>query len=853
MADNTVASWGGLEIQLVSEDVVNAINTVKGVMELVNEFLSIGLQIAEIAKTFVTSNLNLARAAIKEIIALLRGMIQDLLNVGLFANFADLEILNRNKSGLKGGYDGWERRMITRLNDRNDPNRPNFSESTTVLALFVYVGVPDYKLFVGQYFNKKYFDPLIQSINAFKALFGYSTSGPNPGLPIAVNLHTEYASPTGTTSQDVSLVASSLAGKSRVKVVWQSAPAAGGSDQDPNPQPPSSGYIVEVSCYPHGFQAGWIAPATAGTGSSVPGASTSDQAYTTGQYMTATTGRTLTIFGGEDSINLSPEVAWPNGYVPGHGTLPAGHTPLYFYTDPSAPDPIIKAFGKSEDGRTHYNQKSFFVPERSVFTQMLSGANYTFELKKEELPKFCPIEEGRINTTLAEDPQTVYVRVIPVTSRITEGNFKEARWTPRPRHDDSASLVTIVCPSGGVDPPIGNDDFGTPSEVLEVAIPNENQNLYAKAIQTAIAILVLSRSDLMAPDPVAENAPPATDATFHPTGLESVATEVFRWMNIQNPTDYFSRRRISPESFVQDLYPRIVEQADRYLRTQGTLPPSVLNAMAPTFHDLVDWKWSDSEVSGALNNSNLNYTILESLNPTRPIDTPLASNRYCTKNYYSGITNTIVLGGLLAKWLGSGLGVIFHPGSLDTAPVIGPSLEADPKYWFARQMIPAGIYMKARMVLGITSDQSARNTSQRGSWLATKPFSVRAPTGRLLTILDKMDGFLNVLLAGAQTGADAILRFISFLEQRVREIQELIKRIEGLLDIPFLIPFPEAKALLLITNGTAGVVTGLLQSEEKPTEGAGAYACGTAMIAGGSVPRVLIELLSAGIRNASGD
>lgn len=168
-------------------------------------------------------------------------------------------------------------------------------------------------------------------------------------------------------------------------------------------------------------------------------------------------------------------------------------------------------------------------------------------------------------------------------------------------------------------------------------------------------------------------------------------------------------------------------------------------------------------------------------------------------------------------------------------------------------MIPESLYLKARMVLGITSDQSARNTSPRGSWQATKPFSVRAPTGRLLTILDKVDGFLNVLLAGAQKGADAILRFISFLEQRVREIQELIKRIEGLLDIPFLIPFPEAKALLLITNGTAGVVTGLLQSEEKPTEGAGAYACGAAVIAGGSVPRVLIELLSAGIQNASGD
>lgn len=853
MADNTVATWGGLEIQLVSEEVVNAINTVKGVLELVNELLDIGLQVAEVAKTFVTSNLNLARAAITELITLLRGIIQDFLSVGLYANFADRALLRANKSNVKGGYDGWERRMLTRLNDRNDPNRPDFSESTTVLGLFIYVGVPDYTLFVDQYFNKEYFTPFFQIIKAIKALFGYSSDGPNQDLPIATNLHVEYASPQGTNSQDVTLVASSFAGKSRTKVLWNCAPAPGGSDQDPNPQAPSPGYIVEVSCYPRGFQTGWIAPATAGTGSTVPGAADGAQAYTTGQYLTATTGRPLTIFGGVDSINILPEVTWPAGYVPGRGTLPSGYTPLYFFTDPSAPSPIIKAFGKSADGRTYYNQRTFFVPKRSVALQIVAGGTYSFELKREELPKYCPIVEGNIDEARAQDPQTVYVRVIPVTSRITADNYQQARWTPQPRHEDNATLVNIVCEGGNANPPIGNSDFGTPSEVLEVAIPGEDQNLYAKAVQTAIAVLVLSRSDLTAPDPITENAPPTLDPSFVPTGLESASTEVFRWMNIQNPTDYFSRRNVAPLSFIQDLYPRIVEQADRYLRTQGALPPSVLNAMSDDLHALVNWKWSDSSFPGAQNNRALQHTILESLTATSATGTPLALNRYDTLYYSAGTTPSDVLASLVDKWTTSGLGTVFHPDSINNAPVIGPSLAASPEYWYARQLIPVSIYQKARMVLAITSDQSARRTSPQSSWLATKPFSARAPTGRLLTVLNKVDGFLNVLLAGAQTGADAIVRIISFLEQRVREIQELIKRIEGLLDIPFQISFPEAKALLLITNGTAGLVTGLLQAQEKPTEGAGAYACGAAMVAGGAIPRVLIELLSAGIRSASGD
>ena len=81
----------------------------------------------------------------------------------------------------------------------------------------------------------------------------------------------------------------------------------------------------------------------------------------------------------------------------------------------------------------------------------------------------------------------------------------------------------------------------------------------------------------------------------------------------------------------------------------------------------------------------------------------------------------------------------------------------------------------------------------------------------------KVEGFLNTALAGLQDVADGILRVIAFLEQRVREIQELIKRIETYLDIPFQISFPSAKVLLLITNGTAGVITGLTGATDKPT------------------------------------
>ena len=119
---NTVATWGGLEIQLVSEDVVTAVDTAKGFLEVLNNALSVALAAGEIAKTFVTSNLNLARSLVREILNSLRNLIQDFFSLGVYANFSDLQLLQRGTASLKGGYAAWQRRMLAQLNNRNDPN-----------------------------------------------------------------------------------------------------------------------------------------------------------------------------------------------------------------------------------------------------------------------------------------------------------------------------------------------------------------------------------------------------------------------------------------------------------------------------------------------------------------------------------------------------------------------------------------------------------------------------------------------------------------------------------------------------------------------------------------------------------
>lgn len=839
---DTVATWGGLDIQIVSQEVVDTVDSVKSFLTLLNEGLEIALAVGDVVKTFVTTNLNLARALANELISALRNLIQDLFSLGLYVNLGDNDLVKRGVSNLKGGYPAYERRMLTRLNDRNDPNRPNFTETSTVLALFYYVGVDI--SFTDDLLDTRKFDPLMQFLRAFGSLFGFDVGGPNPGLPTVANLRVEYGSPTNTSTHDFTTAWSSLMGKSTIEVMWNVAPAPGGSNQDPNPTIPPCAFLVEVSCYPTGFQVGWIAPATSGTGDP-----NGEQSYTTGTYQTADTGRPLVIFGGEDSIKLTSDILWPSGFTNG-STLPPGAHPAFFFRDPSNPEVIRKAFGKRSSDGKYFNQRSFYVGSDSNLVQMVSGGTYSIRLNIDDIPLYCPIVNGEIDTDNATRPTSVYVRVTPVTDTVTETNFNQdaCKWTPKARTSDDSTL-THIGPGSGTGSP-GDADFGTPSTVLEVAVPSEHQDLYGRALQTAIAILVLSRSDLVPPDPATANEAPTPDSSYTPHGLESVATEVFRGIGISNPEEYFSIRGESPESFTEDLYPRIVRQADDYLWTQGAMPAAVLAGMVGIFQDLVRWEWADTTVSGASGNRALSRTILESLgmvtNPSRMI---VSRNRYSTRDYWSGTTPSSVLSSVSREWRAGTFGVQYNGTSLDSAVVIGPSSGPQPGYWYARDLIPQDLYDKARQVLAITADQSVQRTAN-GSWKTVRVFSARAPTGTMLRVLTKVEGFMNTSLTGLQNVADGILRVIAFLEQRVGEIQELIKRIETYLDIPFQISFPSAKVLLLITNGTAGVISGLTGAQNKPSEGRDGYAGGGVIVAG-SAPAILVELLAAGVSSAS--
>jgi len=158
--------------------------------------------------------------------------------------------------------------------------------------------------------------------------------------------------------------------------------------------------------------------------------------------------------------------------------------------------------------------------------------------------------------------------------------------------------------------------------------------------------------------------------------------------------------------------------------------------------------------------------------------------------------------------------------------------------WYARDLIPPSIYTDAQTVLSL----AAGNTTAAGGWLAFRPFQSVGNISGLAEISTTITNFLGAVGAGVQGGADLITNFISMLEQRVREIQEVIRSIEVYLAIPLSIEIPDAVGLIIVGNGMDGIVSGLVSATNKPTDGPNAYAGGLVVL-GGGVPAIITDLI----------
>lgn len=139
MAQGTDGQWGTLSFE-IPDFLKDARDTINSVAEVLLAALDIALTALRIGKAYLVAFLDPVIALVQALITELEGLLHDFQSLGLYMT-GDWKLLNWPFEEVKGGFSAYERRMIGRLTDRTDPTRPDISPTTSVLALFFYLSV----------------------------------------------------------------------------------------------------------------------------------------------------------------------------------------------------------------------------------------------------------------------------------------------------------------------------------------------------------------------------------------------------------------------------------------------------------------------------------------------------------------------------------------------------------------------------------------------------------------------------------------------------------------------------------------------------------------------------------------
>ena len=161
----------------------------------------------------------------------------------------------------------------------------------------------------------------------------------------------------------------------------------------------------------------------------------------------------------------------------------------------------------------------------------------------------------------------------------------------------------------------------------------------------------------------------------------------------------------------------------------------------------------------------------------------------------------------------------------------GLNVEAASNIVFARTLLTeyegGQLIREAKIALGLAGNLWKRNDDE--AWIAI----------RFLDVLPGIDDFLETISNWVQAIKDAIqsivdtiIKYIEWLEARIIEIQQLIRRINALIQslLGHLFQVPACSALMCISNGTDGVLSDLMNSQYKPNDGPLAYGAGIALV-----------------------
>lgn len=166
------------------------------------------------------------------------------------------------------------------------------------------------------------------------------------------------------------------------------------------------------------------------------------------------------------------------------------------------------------------------------------------------------------------------------------------------------------------------------------------------------------------------------------------------------------------------------------------------------------------------------------------------------------------------------------PSGFTTTPTDGSGFV--PCRWAFRNYESGVLFTEAAIALG--SVVAAARPDQDGEWIAIRFLDAFPSIDGLVRALQQ---WLDSLNESTNSVVDAILQYIDFLEGRLTELQQLIRRINALIQaiLSLTIGMPQSHGMYLLAEGTQGVVQGLLTSESPPIDDAADYGMGILVVA----------------------
>lgn len=805
-----------------------AANQIRDVLSVQVGLLNVALTALEVTRALLPGNLNAITALVDSIIEEIEGTLEDFRDIGLYVT-GDWNLLGGDFQDVRGGYQAFERRMVGRLTNRDDESRPNFSRSSSAIAIYFYVSA-----------DLSDVEALISFMQRIMKFMGREL--PLQVYTPPVGLTVQYGLEGATVSQLGPIFSERARGgiPKQANLRWQMAAPSPQTDVA-FPRKPPPGFLVEVSVLKDGLRLGWDArKANAGQ--------TDNRA--SGVVLDPLTGSPFRLYGGSDILDVG-DLTSPT-FTPAEDGNSDTETRVYAFSDrlDRVPIPLDKL--KDGEGR-HLLQRTFFVSVPTL-SEVGPGQGFHGVLRAQDMPyqaDFSLDSDGNVVVEVGEQATEVYVRISAVTQELADRISVENRpgntgplAAPLGHFTLSREVVTAQASTLGqvfVGTGTTDADKTVPSTPLEVTFPSDTTQRYIQTIAVALAVLALSRSDL-----------PVTD-TFtlghagKPTGLEAFGPDL-----VPDLISDFEAQGVSPLVFRETLRSNCIRMANRIYRATGSLGDVEQTAID---QGAVLLEWEVPGISPGVVEGQTLWDLLMSTSDDRglalnPLSYGVAPYQANTMYLTPGVAYVSRLPGfLLMRGSDENRPWVQGQGSADMSPVFyARSTRVAPDHIeFCRNVFPDEVYDAAVAVLNISSGALLQPPGD-AEWITVRPFQEGVPAVEFA--LDEALQWVRSLQTGAQTAVAFLDAYIDAAEGRVLELQALIARIDGLLAMIETLELPVANVLVTTGRGNMGLLSSLVNAGNKPQDDADTYGAGIVVVAGG-LPAVLVDILQALLQEES--